>query len=225
MSNRQDATGTDTSRDEYFLRKLAQLRKKSSGVVNQLKTNNPEEVMQQIRNFSQFRINAAVHEELGRIDATRTGLISVELRKKCHTHNLKLEHIGITIGTIIHNINLAEKLSNEVLDTIRQVLLERKVIFFRDQSHLTKEQHVSFGRCFGSLEIHPFSQPVKGYPEILRITHNLKRPPSINTWHSDVTWRTEPSLGSILLMREKPTFGGDTVSFNLFLDFDFHHRH
>ena len=36
-------------------------------------------------------------------------------------------------------------------------------------------------------------------------------PGAINNWHSDVTWRTEPSLGSILYMRDCPDFGGDTL--------------
>ena len=36
-------------------------------------------------------------------------------------------------------------------------------------------------------------------------------PGAINNWQSDVTWRTEPSLGSILYMRDCPNFGGDTL--------------
>ena len=57
-----------------------------------------------------------------------------------------------------------------------------------------------------------FVRPHKeGYPEVLSITHNEKSKGRENTWHSDVTWREEPSLGSILRMIEGPQVGGDTL--------------
>ena len=214
--NRSTATGTDAKRDEYFLHKLAKHRRENQSKIKQKQQQqqppNVSDDAQLLRrlSFGNFRISAAVRKELLRLDPTSTGLCSVNLRERCAAHNLILEHLGLTIGTIIHGVDLAN-VSKSVALIIKQVLLERKVIFFRNQNHLTKDEHLAFGRLFGQLEIHPFSQPVKDYPEILRITNNNKKPAAINVWHSDVTWRTEPSLGSILIMREKPTFGGDTL--------------
>ena len=57
------------------------------------------------------------------------------------------------------------------------------------------------------LEIHPFvplGTNRDDHPEVLRITHNENNKPKENAWHSDVTWRLEPSLGSILRMIETP---------------------
>ena len=85
-----------------------------------------------------------------------------------------------------------------------------KVIFFRDQE-LTTEEHLDFSNNFGNLEVHPFAPHKENFPEVLKITHNEKSKGRENTWHSDVTWREEPSLGSVLRMIEKPEHGGDTL--------------
>ena len=108
-------------------------------------------------------------------------------------------------------------LSQEEKDHIYNALLTYKVIFFRDQD-ISTEQHMRFGQYFGELEIHPFA-PLgtnrEDHPEVLRITHNEDNKPKENAWHSDVTWRMEPSLGSILRMVETPSVGGDTLFANM----------
>ena len=101
-------------------------------------------------------------------------------------------------------------LTKELKDEIYQALLVYKVVFFRDQD-LTIEEHLNFAKNFGDLEIHPFTINDEQYPEVLKITHNEHNKGRENTWHSDVTWRLEPSLGSILRMKEAPKIGGDTL--------------
>ncbi|WP_083915168.1 TauD/TfdA dioxygenase family protein [Ilumatobacter nonamiensis] len=115
-----------------------------------------------------------------------------------------------TIGAEIGGVDLAEDLSDQTIADIRQALLDWKVLFFRDQD-ITTEQHLAFGRRFGELEVHPFAPPHPEYAEVLRITHGEGAPGLENGWHSDVTWRVEPSLGSILRMLEGPAVGGDTL--------------
>ena len=56
--------------------------------------------------------------------------------------------------------------------------------------------------------------------EVLVITHNEKSKGRENTWHSDVTWRMEPSLGSVLRMIEKPEHGGDTLFADMYAAYD-----
>ena len=80
-----------------------------------------------------------------------------------------------------------------------------------------------FGKYFGELEIHPFvplGTNRDDYPEVLRITHNENNKPKENAWHSDVTGRLEPSLGSILRMIETPPVGGDTLFANMEAAYD-----
>ena len=214
---------TEAKRDEYFLHKLATHRSSNAdpitGIAALKDDDDNQSMLDKYAHIGRFSIGAAVETELTRLDPTRTGLISVALRTKCKEQGITLEHQGLTIGTVIHGLDLAH-VSDAAITTIHEILLERKVVFFRNQQHLTKEQHVQFGRRFGTLEIHPFSQPVQDFPHILRIKNDKHRPASINVWHSDVTWRTKPSLGSILLMRKKPKFGGDTLFCDSHCQFD-----
>ena len=114
------------------------------------------------------------------------------------------------IGAEISGIDLRLPQPPEVLAEIRAALLEWKVLFFRDQD-VTTQHHLDFARAFGVLEVHPFAPCKPGFPEVLAITHNRESRGRENTWHSDVTWRECPSLGSILRALEIPPVGGDTL--------------
>lgn len=115
-----------------------------------------------------------------------------------------------TIGAELLDIDLREDLGGDTIAAIKDQLLKWKVIFFRDQD-ITPAQHIAFARAFGALEIHPATPPGETHPEVLRIVHDQDSKGRENAWHSDVTWRPEPSLGSILRAIEVPPVGGDTL--------------
>ena len=115
-----------------------------------------------------------------------------------------------TIGAELHGISLADELDDAVIADIRTALLTHKVIFFRDQA-ISRAQHIAFARRFGALEIHPATPKDQANHEVLRIAHGPDSKGQENFWHSDVTWRAEPSLGSILRAIEIPPVGGDTL--------------
>ncbi|NNF94791.1 MAG: taurine dioxygenase [Altererythrobacter sp.] len=123
------------------------------------------------------------------------------------------------IGAEILNVDLGSKNIGDSIPSIRAALLKHGVIFFRDQE-LTQEQHIAFARHFGELEVHPATPKDQPNPEVLRIAHGPKSRGQENNWHSDVTWREEPSLGSILLAREVPDVGGDTLFANMHLAYE-----
>ena len=143
---------------------------------------------------------------------------------------MRVEPLAVNIGAEIHDVDLA-KLDESTLDEIRQAFLLYQVIFFRDQS-LTREQHLSFGRQFGELHVHPAAPFPEGYPEILKIeadansTADLsevrkgKRIVAGNYWHSDVSCDYGPPLGSILYLREVPEVGGDTLFSSMYAAYE-----
>ena len=133
--------------------------------------------------------------------------------------NFKLHHLSPAIGTEIQGIDLSRVLSTEIIDWLTELLVERKVLFFRDQA-LTADQHIAFAARFGELEIHPFTKNNTQHPEVIQLYNDKKHQPKVNKWHSDVTWRKEPSLGSILLARELPEVGGDTLFANMELAYE-----
>jgi len=131
----------------------------------------------------------------------------------------EVNRLSPTIGGELLGVDLRKDLTSEIKDLIYEALLVYKVIFFRDQD-LTTDQHIHFSKNFGDLEVHPFAPFKDGYPEVLKITHNEKSRGRENTWHSDVTWRKEPSLGSVLRMLEKPENGGDTLFSDMYAAYE-----
>jgi taurine dioxygenase len=123
---------------------------------------------------------------------------------------LTIEPLTTTIGAEIAGVDLADPLSDETIAAIRRALLDWKVIFFRDQHRLGRDEHVAFGRRFGELEVHPLTPEDQDHPEVFVLPAGGKRG-APGLWHSDVTWRPEPSMGSILRSVELPPVGGDTL--------------
>lgn len=135
--------------------------------------------------------------------------VSDELAARAAARGVRFEHLGTTLGTVLHGIDLKGELTAEDIRFIRDTLLERKVIFFRDQ-HLSEDQQEAFGRCFGDLDAFPFGLSGEN-PYILEIRHGKTSPGGENSWHTDVTWMERPSLGSIAQCMEVPPTGGDTL--------------
>jgi taurine dioxygenase len=138
--------------------------------------------------------------------------------------NLRLESLTLTpltptIGAEVSGVDLSEPIDAAARGALRQALLDWKVLFFRDQD-ISTEQHLAFARNFGDLEVHPFAPSKPGYPEVLALTHDREHPGRENTWHSDVTWRIEPSLGSVLRAVEVPPVGGDTLFADMYAAYE-----
>jgi taurine dioxygenase len=140
-------------------------------------------------------------------------------KSRLDTGALDIHPLTPAIGAEILNIDLGgSDIANRVPE-IRAALLKYGVIFFRDQQ-LTQEQHIAFARHFGELEIHPATPRDQPNPEVLRIAHGPDSRGQENNWHSDVTWRECPSLGSILYAREIPPVGGDTLFANMHIAYE-----
>lgn len=135
--------------------------------------------------------------------------VSDDLAARAARLGVEFEHVGLTIGTTLHGIQIAAMNSPEEIAFLRDVLLERKVIFFRDQE-LTESEHIGFGRHFGELDAFPFGEQGEN-PYILEIRHGPRSPGTENAWHTDVTWMENPSLGSIAQCIRMPPAGGDTL--------------
>lgn len=116
--------------------------------------------------------------------------------------------ITATLGAEVSGVDMAD-LDAETLEELRKAWLDHKVLVLRDQA-ITVEEHIAFGRRFGDLEVHPFVPGRDGYPEIVTLRSTPERKYAAAVWHSDVTWRQEPSMGSILRGVVIPPAGGDT---------------
>ena len=134
--------------------------------------------------------------------------------------HIEVKPISGALGAEIAGVDMARDLDDEVVAEVRHALLDHLVIFLRNQK-ATPQQHLAFARRFGE----PIEYPqLKGLPEAPMITPVIKleheRHYFGGIWHSDTTYLAEPPMGSMLLAREVPPYGGDTMFANQYLAYE-----
>ena len=133
-------------------------------------------------------------------------------------NRIKVAPLTGALGAEVVGVQLRD-LDDETFAELHDAWLEHKVLFFRDQE-LTRDEHVAYGRRWGSLEQHPFTPNEAEHPEIVVLDSTPERFIAAEHWHSDVTWRECPSLGSILRGVVIPPVGGDTCWANMELAYE-----
>ena len=114
-----------------------------------------------------------------------------------------------TIGAELTGVDLHD-LDDDTFAEAHRALLEWKVLFFRD-TDLDPADHAALGARWGALAYHPFLSNRDDQPITVRFEKNDVTTGFENVWHSDVSWRAVPSLGSLLRAVEVPPAGGDTL--------------
>ncbi len=121
---------------------------------------------------------------------------------------LEVRPLSPTIGAEIHGVDCAAPLPDDVVSQIREIWLDRLVVFFPDQ-HLDDETQVAFAQRFGDLtEGHPVEPTDGERPEVLPIDSKKDR---TDFWHTDVTFMRRPPMASMLRAVVLPDVGGDTM--------------
>jgi taurine dioxygenase len=127
--------------------------------------------------------------------------------------SMKAKPLTCTIGAEIGNVSLGVAARDAgLVAEIRTLLIQYKVLFFRDQD-ITRAEHVAFARHFGELEDHPVAGSDPDHPGLVRIYKSPDSPIDRyeNAWHTDATWREKPPFGCVLRCIECPPVGGDTM--------------
>lgn len=132
---------------------------------------------------------------------------------------IEVQPIAGSLGAEISGVSMAEPMGNQVFQEVHDALMAHHVIFFRDQN-VTPAEHVAFARQFGTLHVHPYAPSLPDQPEVLVLKSSKANRSSASAWHSDVTFQEEPPLGSILLARQVPEHGGDTMWANMYLAYE-----
>jgi len=135
-------------------------------------------------------------------------------------NSLEIRPISGAIGAEIGGIDLAEELDADAIAAIRHAWLEHLVIFFRGQQ-LATEQFLGFARRFGQVIGYPFIKGIDGFPEITPVIKlEDERVNFGGLWHSDTAYLDRPPMGTMLIAREVPPFGGDTLFANMYLAYE-----
>ncbi len=134
---------------------------------------------------------------------------------------LDIRPIAGALGAEIHGVDLAQPLADDTIAAVRRALLDHLVIFFPGQS-LSPARLVAFGKRFGPLEGHEFVEGMSDHPEVLELIKEADEG-GFNfggDWHTDVTFRDRPSMGTILYGKDIPPCGGDTLWANQYLAYE-----
>lgn len=126
-----------------------------------------------------------------------------------------------TIGSEIRGVDLTQRPDDETLAAIRQVWLERRVVFFPGQ-HLTPSEHREVASWFGEVTpAHPVIPGLPDNPEVFEIDYSQAAKLAAQygdvskrrglAWHTDVTFVERPPSGSLLNAVVIPPAGGDTL--------------
>ena len=122
---------------------------------------------------------------------------------------LDIHPVAGRIGAEIRGIQLSGELDAATVEAIQQALVQYKVIFFREQTHLDDQSQEAFAHLLGEPIAHP-TVPVR---DVTRFLMELDggRGQRANSWHTDVTFVDAYPKASVLRSVLAPKSGGDTV--------------
>ena len=127
---------------------------------------------------------------------------------------MEINLLSGALGAEVRGINLKDS-SDKNWELINNLMLEHKVLFFRNQN-ITPEEQINLAKKFGPLEKHVYVKNLKGYPEIIRIIKGADEKHQWGeTWHTDVSYNPKPTKVIILRSRKIPPVGGDTMFSNM----------
>jgi len=124
---------------------------------------------------------------------------------------MKFRKIAGALGAEISGVDLTQDLSADLIKNIRDIFLNHNVIFFKNQP-LTSQQFMNFAKSMGTPVEYPFVKGFEDFPEIIEVKKLEHEKVNFGgVWHSDTTYLECPPMGSMLLSKETPPYGGDTL--------------
>lgn len=141
--------------------------------------------------------------------------------------NIEVRPLGYAAGAEVLGLDLRKPLSSTEVDQVNAAWHQHLVLVFPGQD-LTPPQLIEFTGKLGDIERNenvPYYRHPE-YPEVLLVTNkqvNGKPSQTRNTgrnWHADLSYTDRPAKGSVLLCKEKPDVGGDTMFANMYMAYE-----
>ncbi|HEV8298106.1 MAG TPA: TauD/TfdA family dioxygenase [Acidimicrobiales bacterium] len=130
---------------------------------------------------------------------------------------ITVERQAGALGALITGVDLTAPIDDATFAAIRAAFLENLVVCIRGQERATPEDQLAFAARWGEVAVHPYVPSIEGYPGIMRI---YDPNPITATWHADTTHASQPPALTLLLAREIPPYGGDTMFANAYLAYE-----
>jgi len=137
--------------------------------------------------------------------------------------SIEMTSLSTHLGVEIFGIDLSQPIPDPVFKEIEEAFNEQSVVLFRGVK-VTPEQHIAFSKRFGELEIHVRKEAIRqDYPELFVVSNVIENGKPIGSidagqfWHTDLSYKRDPSRGSLLLSHEVPMRNGTAVGDTLFV--------
>ena len=138
---------------------------------------------------------------------------------------MEVTRLSDALGAKISGVDLSN-VDAGTAEEIRESFHKHQVLLFRNQD-ISMEQHISFSKNFGPLEVHISKDSLHEDHEEILLVSNMKKDGEYvgvenagDAWHSDLSYMPEPSLGSLLYALEVSEIGGDTEWLNMYDAYD-----
>jgi len=136
------------------------------------------------------------------------------------TRNIEVHRIAGALGAEISGVDLARDLDDATVAEIRRVWLDNCVVFFRNQD-LPPARFLALAQRFGEPIEYPFLKGLDGFPEIITVAKLEHEKINFGgVWHSDTSYLDIPPMATMLIAREVPPVGGDTLFANQYLAYE-----
>ena len=136
------------------------------------------------------------------------------------TRSLEVHKIAGALGAEISGVDLARELDDATVAEIRRIWLDNCVVFFRNQD-LAPAQFLELAKRFGEPIEYPFLKGLDGFPEIITVAKLEHEKINFGgVWHSDTSYLDVPPMATMLIAREVPPVGGDTLFANQYLAYE-----
>jgi taurine dioxygenase len=135
--------------------------------------------------------------------------------------------LGYAAGGSVNGLDLRVPMTDSEVEAVTAAWHKHLVLVFPDQD-LTPPQLIAFTSQLGEIERNesvPYYRHPQ-YPEVLLVSNKPvdgKPSQTRNTgrnWHADLTYTDRPAKGSVLMCKEKPEIGGDTMFANMYMAYE-----
>jgi taurine dioxygenase len=136
------------------------------------------------------------------------------------SNHLTVHRLSGGIGAEIRGIDLGGEVSDDTIAAIRRIWLDHNVIVLHRQT-LPPDRFLALAHRFGAPIEYPFIKGIDGFPEIIPVVKLPEERVNFGgIWHSDTSYLEEPPAATMLVARDVPPYGGDTLFANQYLAYE-----
>ncbi len=121
------------------------------------------------------------------------------------------------LGVEVVGLDLSRPLGPDDFARLQQAHQDHSVVVYRNQ-RISPAEQIAFSRRFGPLQRHVLrNYQLQGHDEILIVSNIIENGQPVGLgdagayWHSDLSYKPQPAMGSLLHAQELPEVGGDTL--------------